>query len=182
MAQQIAEKRAAIKEIRREYEELEDVEIIALAAKSDADANRDSTLIRMGRLMDSIDPNLRQRIMHMVPSKIAKLAMDKETVAIDDILTRLKTLDENHPIRTFWEPTLAEQNEYFKNVSGQLAEIHSKWVDIRNTVINLKLDLDTHRNQIFGELVKQEGKVAALGYFRKGPTYSPKTPDSPETE
>lgn len=182
MAQQIAEKRAAIKEIRREYEELEDFETIAFAAKSDADSNRDSTLIRMGRLMDSIDPGLRQRIMILAPSKIASMALDKETVAIDDILARIKTLDENHPVRTSWESTLKEQNEHFKNVSGQLTEVHSKWVDIRSSVMNLKFALDTQRNQIYGELVKLEGKKMAGSFFRRGSIQTPKIPQSPEND
>jgi len=149
------EQRGSIRDLRLKYEDIEDLETIIMARKTFADIARDTTLVRLGKFMDSLDTGLRQRIMDKSPSTTARLPQDKETQAIDDILRRIAALDAAHPVRISYEQTLAQENEAFKNISEEVGDLHDKYIDARTAIRQAKVDADSFRNSLYGQLVQK---------------------------
>ena len=161
------EQRNIFTNLAKHYEDIEDLETIAYARKRRADSSRDTTLMSMGKFMDSLDPRIRTRIMEMSPYKIARLPLENETQAIDDILRRLQSLPPEHPVRVSYEARLRSENEAFSAAVEEFGDIHDKYVDARTAIHQAKIEADSFRNDLYGDLVKKLGKKNAEDYFRK---------------
>lgn len=170
---------------RAAFEAAEDAMIIATALLNKNDKHRDSVLIEAGGVARAADKAVYKVLFGKLnPSHTARLAIDEESVEVARILGELDKLAEDHPIRAAYRAELLEAEAAVKAAGGQADEAATALALARSRLDRFKLECDTQRLVVHGQLVALlKDKAEADAFFRPGtgaPTGKKKKDPEPE--